>query len=104
MARTLQAEQIIRRAGIERVARGGAGAEAAGFLAANVILGLLALIGRPLTRFASKVGAFLEAQAAVRKQRHEDERLWAVALQDARVMADLSRAMSQSAARDVKAI
>ena len=39
---------------------------------------------------------------AARKQRAEDEKLWNLALTDARIMADLSRAMSQDALRDVR--
>jgi hypothetical protein len=55
----------------------------------------LAVIGSPVTR------AYV-AWSAARKQRIEDEKLWNVALTDARVMADLSRAMSRDAQRDVR--
>ncbi|QJW83294.1 hypothetical protein HK414_00675 [Ramlibacter terrae] len=41
----------------------------------------------------------LAARSQARKQRAEDDKLWAVALSDARVMADLSRAMSAEASR-----
>ena len=51
--------------------------------------------GRPVTR------AFA-AWSAARKQRREDEKLWNLALSDARIMADLSRAMSQDALRDAR--
>jgi hypothetical protein len=44
----------------------------------------------------------LREAGRARKQRREDDRLWNVALTDARVMADLSRAMSRDAARDVR--
>jgi hypothetical protein len=40
--------------------------------------------------------------AAARKQRIADEKLWNIALTDARVMADLSRAMSRDALRDTR--
>lgn len=102
MARFINIEQANQHAGIERVVRATAGAEVAGTFAANVIVAVLSAIGRPVTGAFARIGAVLEAQAAARKQRRDDERLWAVAMQDARVMADLSRAMSQSAARELK--
>ena len=41
-------------------------------------------------------------QGIVRRQRMEDDKLWGIALTDARVMADLSRAMSRDALRDTR--
>jgi hypothetical protein len=41
--------------------------------------------------------------AAARRQAGEDRAFWAAAVNDARVMADLSRAMSADAMRDVRA-
>src|SRR6478735_5943622 len=100
MARFENSELSIQHPGITRVSRG---FEALGnFSATHAVLALLAFIGSPLRRAAAKVGAVLEKQAEVRRARREDERLWNVALTDARVMADLSRAMSRDATRDVR--
>jgi hypothetical protein len=80
--------------------RSSKGAQAAGNLFADVLVGLLAFIGRPVTRAGSAVARGYASWLAARRERREDEKLWAVALSDARVMADLSRAMSQDALRD----
>ncbi len=82
--------------------RSAEGAEAAGNLAANVVLGLLAFIGKPFIRAGSALARGYASWAVARRQRREDEKLWAVAMSDARVMADLSRAMSQDALRDTR--
>jgi hypothetical protein len=68
--------------------------------AINGLLHALALIGSPVTRLAARIGAGLAAWREERRQREEDRKLWDLALTDARVMADLSRAMSQDALRD----
>jgi hypothetical protein len=68
--------------------------------AMHVMLHALALIGSPVVLVAARVRAALAASAAARRQRAEDRKLWDLALTDARVMADLSRAMSQDALRD----
>ena len=99
MARSAHIEYSAQHAGLLRA---GAVAEAIGNLDAHVILGVLAVIGLPVTRAAAAIRGGYAAWAQARKQRRDDERLWAVALQDARVMADLSRAMSHAAARDIK--
>jgi hypothetical protein len=100
MARFVNSELSIQHPGITRVSRG---FEALGnYNTVHGILAVLALIGSPVRRAAARIGAVLEKQADARKQRREDERLWNVALTDARVMADLSRAMSRDAARDVR--
>jgi len=44
----------------------------------------------------------LKTWKADRKAFKEDQKLWNVALQDARVMADLSRAMSRDGMREVR--
>jgi hypothetical protein len=72
------------------------------FSATQVVLGALAVIGSPVTGAAGKLRTGLASWNLARKQRAEDEKLWNVALSDARVMADLSRAMSRDAARDVR--
>lgn len=63
----------------------------------------LALFAAPARRAANSVRAGLRSWSAARQQRVQDEKLWSVALSDARVMADLSRAMSAEAQRSVKA-
>lgn len=60
----------------------------------------LAVVGAPVMRAAAAVRARLAAWGEARRQREEDRKLWNLALSDARVMADLSRAMSQDALRD----
>jgi hypothetical protein len=93
MARFVNSELSTQHAGITRFTRG---FDAIGkFNAVHAVLASLALIGAPVRQT-------LQRQAAARKQRREDQRLWEVALTDARVMADLSRAMSRDAARDVR--
>src|SRR4051812_11931282 len=96
MARFIHIEYPAQHAGLVRTA---AGAEAFGTFAANVILGALALIGKPVTRAAAGVRRGLATWSAARKQRRDDDKLWNLALTDARIMADLSRAMSQDALR-----
>lgn len=59
----------------------------------------LALFATPARRAANSVRAGLRSWSAARKERAQDEKLWKVALSDARVMADLSRAMSDEARR-----
>jgi hypothetical protein len=56
----------------------------------------LALFAEPARVLGRRVRAGLNAWAAERKQAAEDEKLWAVAMMDARVMADLTRATSLS--------
>ena len=93
MARFVQIQTPAQHGGIDRVVRG---FSALGeFSITRAALSGLAFLGRPVTRgFA--------AWSAARKQRREDEKLWNLALTDARIMADLSRAMSQDAQRDVR--
>lgn len=93
MARFVNIEYPAEHGGVTRVTRGFA---TLGSLSiTRAILDGLSVIGRPVTRT-------LAAWAVARKQRRDDEKLWNVALSDARVMADLSRAMSQEAARGVR--
>ena len=89
MARFVQVEYPLQHAGVVRFTRG---FEAlASFSITRGILHALALIGSPVTRLA-----------AARRQRKADEQLWNIALNDARVMADLSRAMSRDAAQEAR--
>ena len=100
MTRFVNSELSIQHPGITRVTRG---VEALGTSdSVHGVVRVLAYIGSPVRRAIAKVAAVLEKQAEARRARREDERLWNVALMDARVMADLSRAMSRDAARDVR--
>jgi hypothetical protein len=49
------------------------------------------------TRIAAGLRSWVKRQAAKRRQAAEDAKLWRLALNDDRVMADLSRAMSAAA-------
>lgn len=100
MARFIQAEFPTEHAGVARVSNGFANLRS--YSATRAALAGLALIGKPVTAATAKVGATFAAWQAARKQRNEDYKLWNLALQDARIMADLSRAMSRDAARDVR--
>jgi hypothetical protein len=79
--------------------RGAVGAEAAGNFAADVLVGALALIGSPASRSMATIRRGIASWTEARRQRRADEQLWSLALSDARIMADLSRAMSQDALR-----
>lgn len=100
MARFIQAEYPRQHAGVIRVERGLQ--VLASLNITHAVLHGLAVIGAPVTRAAGKLRAGVAALAAARKQRREDEKLWNIALTDARVMADLSRAMSRDALRDTR--
>ncbi len=82
--------------GVARAERLGAALSAAG--RGNLLLGLLALLGSPVVR----LGASLAGWRAARRLARADRQYWDAALGDARVMADISRAMS-AAAQDVDA-
>ncbi|HVE54575.1 MAG TPA: hypothetical protein VNB23_14440 [Ramlibacter sp.] len=100
MARFIQAQYPVQHAGLNRVTRG---LQALGsFSATRALLHTLSVVGSPATRLAAKVSAGFGTYAAARRQRRDDDKLWNIALSDARVMADLSRAMSRDAVRDVR--
>ena len=61
----------------------------------TVAFAALALLASPARRASLGLSTGLRRWAAARRQAAEDEKLWQVALTDARVMADISRAMSQ---------
>lgn len=65
--------------------------------AANVAQNIQAVIGAPLRRLSQRVAAYLEHSRTA----SEDHQLWEMALADARVMADISRAMKQGAPNKV---
>ena len=67
-----------------------------------VAFGALALLAAPARRTIEPMRSGFRRWLAARKQAAEDARLWEVALTDARVMADLSRAMSQQGAAAVR--
>jgi hypothetical protein len=98
MTRFIQAEfATAEHAGITRMTRG---FSALGNThTANALVSVLAFIGRPVVKAAGKVSAVVSGWSTARKQRADDDKLWALALGDARVMADLSRAMSAEASR-----
>lgn len=104
MARTIQAEYPTTHAGIERVVEGVSILR--GLRATHVALAALATIGAPLTALAARARAAVRGWTAARRQRREDTKLWNVALSDARVMADLSRAMAAEAGmpRELRAL
>ena len=99
MARSINMQYTAREAGFTRNI---AGAEAAGTVAAETLIAVLALVGRPVTAGMAAARRGLAAWSLARKQRREDEQLWNLALTDARIMADLSRAMSQDALGDTR--
>ena len=68
-----------------------------------VAFGAIALLAAPARRATNKLRAAARQWSASRKQAAQDEKLWAIALTDARVMADISRAMSADASRDIRA-
>jgi hypothetical protein len=95
MARFIQVEFPLQHGGITRFTRG---FEAIGsYSITHAVLHALAVIGSPVTRLTGKLGTGLAALVAASRQRKADEKIWKVALTDARVMADLSRAMSRDA-------
>jgi hypothetical protein len=62
----------------------------------------LALFAAPARRAGQSLRSSIAGWRVARRQAVEDEKLWNVALTDARVMADLSRAMTAAAERDVR--
>jgi len=97
MARFIQAQFPAQHGGVERVEQ--AVKTIGGFSAIHAVLHGLAFVGKPLTLLATRIRSGLVAWREEHKQREEDRKLWNLALTDARVMADLSRAMSQDALR-----
>ena len=68
----------------------------------TVAFAALAVFAVPARLTAVRLGAGLKRAAAARRQAAEDRKFWQVALTDARVMADISRAMDH-AGRDLRA-
>lgn len=67
-----------------------------------VAFAALALFAGPAKRAAAAVRVGLKRWALARKRAAEDAELWQLALTDARVMADLSRAMGERAGPEIK--
>jgi hypothetical protein len=61
------------------------------------------LFAAPAKRAAAAMRVGMQRWAAARKRAAEDDQLWQLALTDARVMADISRAMTEGARREIKA-
>jgi hypothetical protein len=100
MTRFVNVAHPIEHPGVARFER--VAAAVAGFHPLSATLAALAWVGAPVRSVAAKIGRGLAARAARRVAARQDQLLWQLALTDARIMADLSRAMSDSARRDVK--
>ncbi len=68
-----------------------------------VAFAAIALLAGPAKRVGASMRGVLNRRAAVIREEEADRKLRDVAMTDARVMADIGRAMSASAARDLKA-
>lgn len=62
----------------------------------------IALFAAPVRRLTAFLRKGLKAYYARQLQAHQDRLFWEAALNDARIMAEISRAMSASALRDIK--
>jgi hypothetical protein len=67
-----------------------------------VAFAALGLLATPARRAVQGARSTWSQAAASRRQAAQDRELWALALTDARVMAELSRAMSRDSLRDVR--
>jgi len=65
----------------------------------TVAFAAIALLAAPARSFVRR----MRQGAAARREAAQDRAMWAVAMHDARVMADISRSMSADAVRDVRA-
>jgi hypothetical protein len=95
MARFVHIDFPAQHGGVIRFTRGFAAIGSYSIIVAA--LHALAVIGSPVTRAAGATRRVLAGWSAARKQRAADRKLWDLALTDARVMADLSRAMAREA-------
>lgn len=68
----------------------------------TVAFAAIGLLAAPLRRAVQSGRAAWARSSAARRQAAQDRELWALALTDARVMAELSRAMSRDTLRDVR--
>lgn len=67
-----------------------------------VAFAAIALLAKPARRASVALRTGYKAWAQSRHQAAEDQRTWAAALQDARIMADLGRAMNAAATQDLR--
>jgi len=88
MARFIDIDYPVQHGGVTRVSNGLA--VLAGLNVVHAALHGLALLGAPVRKGLAR-------WSEARKQRAADRKLWDLALRDAGVMADLSRAMSREA-------
>ena len=100
MSRFVHVEYPAQHPGLARVERSADTVK--NFQATQALLHALAFVGAPVARLAGHVRTVYAGWAERRRQAEQDRQMWEVALRDARVMADLSRAMSRDAARDVR--
>ena len=68
----------------------------------TVAFAALALLATPARRAAAALRSGLKASKARRLQARHDRQYWEAALSDARIMAEISRAMSAAAVQDIK--
>jgi hypothetical protein len=66
-----------------------------------IAFAVVALLAGPIGKGLQRLRSVLRTWAVARRAAEQDEKLWQLALTDARIMADISRAMS-SDARDVR--
>jgi hypothetical protein len=64
----------------------------------------LALLAGPLRRLVQQLRGRTAQWQGARRAAASDAQIWSVALMDGRVMADISRAMAQDAAQDVRGL
>lgn len=62
----------------------------------------MALLAAPARRTAALLRGAVQAWSNARRRQAEDEKTWNAALRDARLMADLSRAMNGIAVEDIR--
>ena len=102
MARFVNIDPRAQHDGLARVIRGLAAARSLDLDITRTTVRALAAIGGPITRVGAGARALYNRWAAARLQRIQDEKLWNLALHDARIMADLSRAMGRDAAAQTR--
>jgi hypothetical protein len=68
----------------------------------TVAFAALALLAAPARSAAKALRSGLNSWAVRRREAAQDDQYWQAALGDARIMADISRAMSAAALRDIK--
>ena len=102
MSRFVHVEYPARHPGVVRLERAARVAYKTELSLAHAALAALAFVGNPVRRLLARLGTGYDAWAVARRQAREDEKLWNLALIDARVMADLSRAMGAEALNDIK--